>query len=131
MPVTYLHNKWGAICALQAFLSVVAGAFGAHGLKSLVAPAQLEWWHTGCQYLMYHSLAGLVALACCSAVPRAVLAVRLFSLGNLFFAGSLALMTLTDMRWLGAVTPIGGVLYLAGWSVLIIGFIKAANKASN
>lgn len=131
MLLTPTQSKWGAWCAAQALLAVGAGAFGAHGLKHMVEPTHLAWWQTACQYLMYHSLAGLLALLLCAVIPRGLDATRLFTGGNVLFAGSLMAMTLTDVRWLGAITPIGGILYLAGWLVLIIGFIKAANKASN
>ncbi|MBM6551032.1 DUF423 domain-containing protein [Marinomonas ostreistagni] len=112
-------------------LSVAAGAFGAHGLKNLVGPTQLEWWQTACQYLMYHSLAGLLAVGMLAVLPKVRRAPLLFSLGNLLFAGSLAVMTLTDLRTLGMITPIGGVLYLLGWLVMILGFIKPTQSRAN
>lgn len=128
MQLTKQQQFWGALCAGQALLSVAAGAFGAHGLKAMVSAHQLEWWQTACQYLMYHSLAGLVVVLLSLVLGISVLSARLFSVGNLLFAGSLCVMTLTDMRMLGAVTPIGGLLYLLGWFMLLRSFLKASKK---
>lgn len=119
-----MQQRWGAIAALQAFISVAAGAFGAHGLKNMVAAHNLDWWQTACQYLMYHSLASLLAVFLAVNSAKFLWTARLFTLGNIFFAGSLALMTLTDIRILGAVTPIGGVLYLAGWLMMLKCFLQ-------
>lgn len=115
---------WGALCAFQAFIAVAAGAFGAHGLKNLVAAQNLEWWHTACQYLMYHAIAGLFVVWASIWRSSFLFSAKLFSLGSVFFAGSLMAMTITDVRVLGAVTPIGGVLYLAGWALVIRSFLK-------
>lgn len=131
MQFSSIQQRWGAIAALQAFISVGAGAFGAHALKQVVPLQNLEWWQTACQYLMYHSLAGVLAVLLTAVSVRFLWAVKLFTLGNVFFAGSLFLMTLTDIRVLGAVTPIGGVLYLSGWLVLIFGFLKLNKNVVN
>lgn len=124
MQLSSVQQRWGAIAASQAFISVAAGAFGAHGLKNMVAAQNLEWWQTACQYLMYHSLAGILAVVLACISGKFLWSARLFTLGNVFFAGSLAVMTLTDIRLLGAVTPIGGVLYLAGWLILLQSFLQ-------
>ena len=124
-------QRWGAAASFQAFLSVAAGAFGAHGLKNIVAPPALEWWQTACQYLMYHSLASLAAIILTMIGLRCLLVVRLFTLGNVLFAGSLMIMTLTDVRWLGAITPLGGVLYLSGWALLAKSFLSWNKKVAN
>ncbi|SBS35539.1 hypothetical protein MAQ5080_03210 [Marinomonas aquimarina] len=126
MQLSSSQQRWGAIAAFQAFLSVAAGAFGAHGLKNMVAAHNLEWWQTACQYLMYHSLGSVLAVLLASMSVKFLWSVRLFTCGNILFAGSLALMTLTDIRILGAVTPIGGVLYLAGWLVMLKGFLHTS-----
>jgi uncharacterized membrane protein YgdD (TMEM256/DUF423 family) len=98
-------------------LGVLLGAFGAHGLKSVVTdPHLLEVWDTGARYHLVHA----VAIAACANHPRPAVPVALFVLGTLLFAGSLYAMALTDVRMLGAVTPFGGVSFIAGWVVLAV-----------
>ena len=101
---------------LLAALGVMLGAFGAHGLRSALTPEALGWWQTGVQYQMWHAV-GLVAVGA-ARLPGTRLAVWLLTLGTLVFAGSLYVMALTGMRWLGAVTPFGGLLMIGGWLVL-------------
>ncbi|WP_067222404.1 DUF423 domain-containing protein [Marinomonas gallaica] len=131
MQLSRVQQRWGAIATLQAFISVAAGAFGAHGLKQIVAEQNLAWWQTASQYMMYHSLGGILAVVLMAVSARFLWSVKLFTLGNLLFSGSLFVMTLTDIRLLGAVTPIGGVLYLSGWFVLLIGFFKPHKNVVN
>lgn len=98
--------------ALLAALGVALGAFGAHGLRALLNPQQLGWWQTGVEYQMWHAV-GLVALAI---LPISVgKPAALLGLGTVIFSGSLYTMALTDARWLGMVTPLGGLLMIAGW----------------
>ncbi|TBR41235.1 DUF423 domain-containing protein [Marinomonas agarivorans] len=108
-----------SLAAFQALLAVALGAFGAHIVKNIVPLDHLVWWNTAVQYLMYHSLASLV----CAWMGQKILTMRycvlLFTSGNLFFAGSLMTMTLTGTVWLGAITPIGGTLYILGWLLFI------------
>lgn len=105
------HRPLLIAAAVLGFFGVALGAFGAHALKLEGKP--LEWWHTASQYHLIHSLAALVAAKL--GVPRVG---WLFVVGSLIFAGSLYLMALTDLRWLGAITPLGGLCFLAGWGVL-------------
>src|SRR5581483_9733158 len=102
--------------ALSGLMAVAAGAFGAHGVGEAQAKA---WLQTGAQYQMIHALA---AFACFSlwriGAGSAQLAAWLFLAGALVFAGTLYLMALGGPRMLGAVTPIGGALMIAGWAVL-------------
>jgi len=108
-----------AIAALVAALGVVAGAFGAHGLKALVPPEALAWWQTGAHYHLVHAVALLVAALLTPARPRARrVATILLLVGIALFSGTLYLMALTDLRWLGAITPIGGSAFIAGWVAL-------------
>ena len=100
---------------LLAALGVALGAFGAHALKARLGAQALGWWETAVQYQMWHAI-GLIGLAALP-LPRLRLAAVLLTLGTLIFAGSLYLMALTGLRWLGAVTPIGGTLMIAGWLV--------------
>ena len=112
--------------ALSAFIAVAAGAFGAHALRAKLAPDLLAVFETGARYQMYHALA-LIAVAWAAnhwpgtAVRAAGL---LFIGGTVLFSGSLYLLALTGARWLGAITPLGGLLFLAGWAALGIGILK-------
>ena len=110
-----------ALGASLAFLGVAAGAFGAHGLRDRLATDLLEVFEIAVRYQMYHSLALLaVALAMGRIGPSTSLiwAGWFFLAGILIFSGSLYLLSLTGIRWLGAITPIGGVALLAGWFCL-------------
>lgn len=112
--------NWTMIGAILGFLSVAAGAFGAHALKSALAPDRLEIFETAVRYQMYHSLALLAAGS--FGASKAAWA---FFLGIVVFSGSLYLLVLTDRRALGAVTPIGGVLFLLGWIFLALAARRA------
>lgn len=111
--------------ALSAGLAVAAGAFGAHALRAKVEPRLLEVFETAVRYQMYHALA-LVAVAwVASRTPvGATGGVHasgwLFVAGTLLFSGSLYAMTFTGIRALGAITPIGGVCFIAGWVALAV-----------
>lgn len=116
MPRNFL-----ALGALLAGLAVALGAFGAHGLKGRVGPDLLAIYETAARYHMYHALAlmvvGLSARAG-EASPLLKGAGWLFCLGLVLFSGSLYLMTLTGLRWLGAITPLGGLAFMSGWALL-------------
>jgi uncharacterized membrane protein YgdD (TMEM256/DUF423 family) len=94
------------VAALSGALAVGAGAFGAHGASG----AAVEWLKTGAQYQLLHVVAALAVLQLDARGPA-----WLFLIGGLIFAGTLYLMALGLPRWLGAVTPIGGALLIAGW----------------
>jgi uncharacterized membrane protein YgdD (TMEM256/DUF423 family) len=121
--VHFMYRPFLTLAAGLGFLAVALGAFGAHGLGPRLAPLadgaqRMEWWKTAAQYHLAHALAlGLVAgvLGEARAGRWACIA---FALGILFFSGSLYTMTLTGTRWLGAITPLGGLLLLAGWLLL-------------
>ena len=110
-----------ALAAGAMFLAVALGAFGAHALKSRLSPEMANVWQTAVTYHAWHGLAllatGLVMLHW---PERAGLGLAgwLFVAGIVLFSGSLYVMALTGVRGLGAVTPIGGVAFLAGWAVL-------------
>lgn len=107
--------------AALMFLAVALGAFAAHGLKARLAPDMLAVFETGVRYQAYHALA-LFAAAWAgrewpvSRLPPA--AAACFLVGILLFSGSLYLLSLTGLRKLGMVTPIGGLFFLAGWALL-------------
>ncbi len=111
--------------ALSAAIAVAAGAFGAHALRSRVEPRMLEVFETAARYQMYHALA-LVAVSWVisrtpiGATSAATASGWLFVAGTLFFSGSLYAMTFTGIRALGAITPIGGVCFIAGWLALAL-----------
>ncbi len=106
--------------AISAGLAVAAGAFGAHGLKDKIDAAGLEVWKTGVQYHLTHALAMLLVVALAEQVELKVTQTvgKLFLIGQLIFAGSLYLLAVTGVKWLGAITPLGGVCFLLGWGFL-------------
>ena len=106
--------------SILAGTAVAAGAFGAHALQGRVEPQMLDTFATGARIQMSHALALLAVAWGVARWPEARLELAgwLLTAGTVVFSGSLYLMTLTGARWLGAVTPIGGVLLIAGWTVL-------------
>ena len=121
---------WIAIGALVAGLAVALGAFGAHGLKErLTADGKLETFETAAQYHMYHGLAlvgvGLFLARWPSGPAQG--AGWFFLLGVLLFSGSLYGWALSGPRWLVFVTPIGGVCFLVGWTLLMVAGMRANN----
>lgn len=104
------------VAALLGFLGVALGAFGAHALKERLTPEGAEWWKTA---TLYHLVHAATALATGGEGGRASAATWCFAAGVALFSGSLYAMALTDVRWLGAVTPVGGVALLAGWLLLL------------
>ncbi|MCB1182358.1 DUF423 domain-containing protein [bacterium] len=116
---------------VNGLLAVALGAFGAHGLKSSLAGAadaaqRLEWWETAARYQMYHALAlGLLAWLA-SRIAWGGLAVGgwAFLAGIVLFSGSLYAMTLTGVRALGAVTPVGGLGLIVGWVVVVLAALR-------
>lgn len=109
--------------ALSAFVTVAAGAFGAHALRARLGPDLLAVFETAARYQMYHALA-LIAVGWALtrwAAPQLRAAGWLFVAGTILFSGSLYLLALTGVRGLGAITPLGGLCFLAGWLLLAIG----------
>jgi uncharacterized membrane protein YgdD (TMEM256/DUF423 family) len=107
--------------SLAAFVAVGFGAFGAHSLRSRLSPEMLTIFEVGVRYQMYHAL-GLIAVAWATTRwPESYLnaAGWAFIVGIIIFSGSLYLLSLTGMRWLGAITPIGGISFLLGWAILV------------
>ena len=106
-----------------ALLAVMAGAFGAHGLRGLVSERGLEVFQTAVTYQMYHSIALILAAVLSGmGLSRKLLgwAAGFYLAGILLFSGSLYLLVLTDVRWVGPVTPIGGLCFMVGWVLLIM-----------
>lgn len=107
--------------SLLAGIAVALGAFGSHALETIVSADRVETWQTAVRYQLFHALA-LLILGILTFVIRAVtLAIPAwcFLLGTLFFSGSLYLLVLLNLPILGALTPIGGALYLLGWGSML------------
>jgi uncharacterized membrane protein YgdD (TMEM256/DUF423 family) len=138
-----MNNRFLLLAGLLGFFGVLAGTFGAHGLKGVLDPkpvngasatagpseseraegrARLETYETGVRYHLIHAvallaLAGIAAGRSCAAVTTAGWA---FVLGILVFPGSLYLLALTGQKWLGMIAPIGGAAFMVGWAALLV-----------
>ena len=107
--------------AVSAFVAVAAGAFGAHGLKERISSDMLNVFEVGARYQVYHALA-LIATAWVVTRwpgPHGIVAGWLFLAGTVVFSGSLYVLSTTGIKWLGAITPLGGIALLAGWVYLV------------
>lgn len=114
------------IGAIFAFIGIALGAFGAHALKGKFKEEKYEKsWETGCRYFMYNAFALLVVGLLQQGTEASILQTAgfLFMAGSVLFSGSLWALSVTGVRVLGAITPIGGVLQLAGWVCLILHFM--------
>jgi uncharacterized membrane protein YgdD (TMEM256/DUF423 family) len=129
MAKTYL-----LIAALNGFIAVALGAFGAHGLKQRLTADMLAVYQTGVQYHFYHTFALLAVALLLLHMPVTNISVTnislintlrwsgiLFTVGIIIFSGSLYVLSITGIRWLGAITPLGGLAFLAGWLLLARG----------
>ncbi|MEO7359415.1 MAG: DUF423 domain-containing protein [Gemmatimonadaceae bacterium] len=113
--------------ALSGAIGVGAGAFGAHALRARLEPRMLEVFETGARYQMYHAVALLLVAWAASRWPGSLTTASgwLMVAGTVFFSGSLYAMALTDIRVLGAITPIGGAFFIAGWLCLAAAAMRA------
>ena len=119
---------WFATGSILCGLGVILGAFGAHGLRERLTPEMLVVFETG---VRYHLIDGLGLLAIAWAASRwpdtyVNIAGYLFVAGILIFSGSLYVLAITGIRWLGAITPIGGVCLIIGWGLLAVGVLRAS-----
>ena len=120
-----MQNLFFALGSGLSLLSVVFGAFGAHALRSKLSPEMLETFEIAVRYQMYHSL-GLIAAAWAVSQWQNQLTTTsgwCFFAGILIFSGSLYILSLTGIRWLGAITPIGGLAFIVGWGCLTLAAI--------
>ncbi|MDQ6216388.1 DUF423 domain-containing protein [Achromobacter insolitus] len=116
------HRQLTILAALNLMVAVGAGAFGAHGLKRMLTPELLSVWQTGVLYHLVHAL-GLFVVALLGArygSPLLSAAGTVMFAGIVLFSGSLYLLSLTGTHWLGAVTPFGGVAFLASWGMVAL-----------
>lgn len=116
-----------AVASFLLAVGVAAGAFGAHGLKNMLTPERLQTWETAVQYHVWHALGILVVSAIAYTFQIDLGAVNILLLAGIaIFSGSLYLLCLTDTSWLGAITPIGGLAFIAGWVLLGIQILRSA-----
>lgn len=115
------------IGAINAFLAVALGAFGAHGLEGRVEQKYLEIWKTGVTYQMFHATGLLIVGVLLGRLPANALlswSGWMMLIGIVLFSGSLYVMTLTKISILGAITPLGGLSFLAAWILIIVAAVK-------
>ena len=114
--------------SINALLVVLIGAFGAHGLKAKLTVENMAIYHTAVQYHFYHAigliLVGLIAWHI-PASPYLRWSAWLMIMGIILFSGSLYALSITNIRWLGAITPIGGTAFIFAWLVLTLGILKS------
>jgi uncharacterized membrane protein YgdD (TMEM256/DUF423 family) len=122
----YMEKTFFILSGVLGAAGVALGAFGAHALKARLTPERLETFESGVRYQMYHALAlAAIALALAQwpAASLLVLAGWSFVTGTILFSGSLYLLVITRRRWLGVVTPFGGLAFIAGWICLVLGVL--------
>ncbi len=116
-----MHTLIMALAAINGLLAVALGAFAAHGLRGMLSTRMLETFQTGVEYHMYHALALLAVGMLVMHYPNQALlrySAWLFLAGIILFCGSLYLLSITGMRWLGPITPLGGAAFLLGWALM-------------
>jgi len=121
-----MKTNWLAVGAFAGAIGVALGAFGAHALKARVSADLLAVFETGVRYQMYHALALIAVAWAATRWPGAWINASgwLFTLGIVIFCGSLYVMTFTGLRWLGAITPIGGLCFILGWMALAVASLR-------
>ncbi len=112
--------------AVSLALAVIIGAFGAHGLKSRLSPEMMDIYKTGVEYHFYHALGLLLVGILSVQMPSSLmnLSALLLFLGIVIFSGSLYVLAVSGIKWLGAITPIGGLCFIAGWILLVLAILK-------
>ena len=115
-------SRFLALGSILAGTAVAAGAFGAHMLKGMLDTSMLAVYDTATRYQMYHALALCIVSRAIARKPESGLEIVgwLFCIGTLIFCGSLYALSVTGFKWFGAVTPLGGVAFIAGWVVLTV-----------
>jgi uncharacterized membrane protein YgdD (TMEM256/DUF423 family) len=121
-------KRFLAAGGLAALLAVALGAFGAHALKSRIPPEMLAVWHTGIEYHLFHALGLLAVGGLTIHLPDSALlrwSGWTMLAGIVLFSGSLYVLALSGERWLGAVTPLGGIAFLAAWALFVAAALRA------
>ncbi|MGB6103477.1 MAG: DUF423 domain-containing protein [Pusillimonas sp.] len=115
------------IAALTMLVGVGAGAFGAHGLKRMIAPEMLSVWQTAVLYQLIHGLGMLIVVALSARLGSPLLnwSGMVMFIGVLIFSGSLYTLVLTGAKWLGAITPLGGFAFLIAWAMVAVAAYRA------
>lgn len=121
-----MERLFFATGSIAGFFAVALGAFGAHGLRTRLTPEALAIFEIGVRYQMYHAAALIAAAWACTKWPGAWAKASgwLFIAGIAVFSGSLYVLALTGTKWLGAVTPVGGLVLLAGWVCLAVAAVR-------
>jgi uncharacterized membrane protein YgdD (TMEM256/DUF423 family) len=125
-------QRFLALGSILAGLGVAAGAFGAHALKDILDPPMLQVFETATRYVMYHAFGLCIVSWAIDRYPEQRLEKSgwLFLIGILLFSGSLYVVSLAGIRWVGAVTPIGGLAFMTGWLLLAWGVWRNARARS-
>ena len=125
-------QRFLALGSILAGLGVAAGAFGAHALKDILDPPMLQVFETATRYVMYHAFGLCIVSWAIDRYPEQRLEKSgwLFLIGILLFSGSLYVVSLAGIRWVGAVTPIGGLAFMTGWLLLAWGVWRDARARS-
>ena len=113
-----MSRWWVGFAGLLGMTAVVLGAFGAHGVRDRVSPPMLEIYRTGALYHLVHAVAALAVALAADRLRWPRLVIGLFGGGIVVFSGTLYTLAIPSKSWLGAVTPIGGVMLIAGWAVI-------------
>lgn len=128
MNLLLTSRRFIALGAFIAFLSVALGAFGAHAVKNSITPELMRVYQTAVDYQFYHAL-GLILIGLIYQLHQSRLitvAGWLMLTGIIIFSGSLYILSLSGIRWLGAITPIGGTAFIAAWLLLFYALIRPA-----
>lgn len=129
-PVDRASARLLAVAAAVTGLGVALGAFGAHGLRESLDADRMRIYETGVQYHLVHGLAAVLAAGLAERVGRpARTAGWLFLAGILVFSGSLYVLAVTGTRWLGAITPLGGVAFLTGWGWVAVAAVRTSARS--
>lgn len=118
-----------AAAAASGMLAVILGAFAAHGLKGRLSESLMSAFQTGVQYQMYHSLALILLVVLYRQMPQSLLiwSGGFMLAGIVLFSGSLYLLALTQVKWFGPITPLGGLCFIAGWALLGLSVLRTTN----